>query len=52
MIINLLLGLAVLTVIAFLVYISETFDWGEDAIAVLLLIGLAYFIGWLLRWLF
>ena len=50
MIINLLLGLAVLAVAGGLWFIAVSSEWGEKLVAILALFGLAYCVGGLLRW--
>ena len=49
MIINLLLGLAVIGVGAGLWFIAASSEWGERFISILTLLGLAYCVGGLLR---
>lgn len=49
MIINLLLGLAVIVVGAGLWFIAMSSEWGERFVAILTLLGLAYCVGGILR---
>jgi hypothetical protein len=50
--INLLVGLSVFVVGGGLFYIGNAWKYGEDFLAVLSILGLAYCVGWLLRWVF
>ncbi len=50
MIINLLLGSTVLVLVIGLWLLAESSEWGERLVAILVLLGLAYCVGGMIRW--
>lgn len=50
MIMNILIGLAVLAIATGLWFIAESSEWGEIFVAVLAILALAYCVGGIIRW--